>query len=100
MVLGILSILCCCFWPISGMFALASLVLGIISLSKKCSGKGMAIAGITCSSVALVYVIWRLIATLGIVAISFTPSSYLDFLDGPDVMLDEIPIPDDDYYYY
>lgn len=61
LVLGILSICCCCAWTISLVFAVVAIVLGIIALVKNYSGKGMAIAGII---VAVVGVLIALIALL------------------------------------
>lgn len=54
MVLGILSLLCCCVTYLSIVLAVVSLVLSIVSIVQKKPGKGMAIAGIVCSAVALV----------------------------------------------
>lgn len=54
MVLGILSLCCCCWsfrWtmivPIA--FAITGIVLGAIAISKDYAGRGMAIAGVACS---------------------------------------------------
>ncbi len=76
MILGILSIVCCSAWYIAGLFALAGLVLGIISMVKKCSGKGMAIAGIICSVIGLIIaVVMLLIVVVGFIG-SASSSSY------------------------
>lgn len=64
MVCGILSIVCCCLSVISGIFALAAIVLGIISLYNKYDGRGMAIAGIVLGAVFLVFYI--LLIALGV----------------------------------
>lgn len=57
MILGILSIVCCCCScrgiPLSILLAVAGLVFSIIALVKHCPGRGMAIAGVICSSVGL-----------------------------------------------
>lgn len=77
MILGILSIVCCSVWYIAGLFALAGLVLGIISMVKKCSGKGMAIAGIICSVIGLIIAIAMIfIVVLGIIGSTSSNSYY------------------------
>lgn len=54
-VLGIVNIcLCCCTTYI---FAPLSLIFGIIALSKKWGGKGLAIAGVMLSTLSLIFVI-------------------------------------------
>ncbi|MDE7097994.1 MAG: DUF4190 domain-containing protein, partial [Ruminococcus sp.] len=51
-VLGIMNIcLCCCTTYI---FAPLSLIFGIIALSKKWAGKGLAIAGVILSSISII----------------------------------------------
>ena len=65
MILGIISILACfddSAWDsdtITGLavFAIAGLVLGIVSISNQEKGKGMAITGITLSSIAILVLI-------------------------------------------
>jgi hypothetical protein len=65
MILGIISILACfddSAWDadtITGLavFSIAGLVLGIVSVSNQEKGKGMAIAGITLSSIAVLILI-------------------------------------------
>ena len=77
MILGILSIVCCSFWYISGLFALVGLVLGVISMVKKCSGKGMAIAGIICSVLGmLISIVMIIIVIAGVVGSSASSSYY------------------------
>lgn len=46
LVLGILSIVCCCFSALQIILAIGALVTGIISVKSTENGKGMAIAGI------------------------------------------------------
>jgi hypothetical protein len=57
MVLGIISLVCCC----SGYFALVigivGFVLSLIVLVQKKPGKGMAIAGIICASIAVITIL-------------------------------------------
>ena len=61
LVLGIVSIpFICCTW-IGLIIAVAGLVFGILSLTRKENGRGMAIAGIVCSSIAAVVIIVILI---------------------------------------
>ena len=52
MVLGILALVTCCCWYICGPLAAIGLILGIIGIKSE-SGKGMAIAGVVCSGIAL-----------------------------------------------
>lgn len=54
LVLGILSLVCCCFWYVSGIFAVIGLVFSIIVLVKHKPGKGLAIAGLICSAIGLI----------------------------------------------
>lgn len=55
LVLGIVSVIfSCCLWYIGLPCGIIGLVLGILSMKKKAPGKGMAIAGIILSAVALV----------------------------------------------
>lgn len=76
MVLGIISLVCCC----SGYIALAAgvvgLVLSIVSLVQKRPGKGMAITGIVCSAIAIV-----LIVVLTAVGNSITPEELQRMLE-------------------
>ncbi len=57
MVLGIISLVCCC----SGYFALVigivGFVLSLVVLVQKKPGKGMAIAGIICASIAVITIL-------------------------------------------
>ena len=56
MVLGIISLVLYCFYFISAICAVLALIFGAISLFEQRGGRGMAIAGIVCASVALVLV--------------------------------------------
>ena len=56
MVCGILALISCCLWCTCVPLAIVSIVLGILQIQKG-AGKGMAIAGIVCSSIALVLLI-------------------------------------------
>lgn len=64
MVLGIISLVCCCLGNISLIMAIVSIVLGIITLVKKMPGKGMAIAGLICSGFSVV--IYIVLVIIGI----------------------------------
>ena len=65
MVLGILSIVCCCIWYVSGILAILALIFSIITIVKKKTGRGMAIAGIICGSIGLIMAIILLICFIG-----------------------------------
>ena len=61
LVLGIVSIpFICCTW-IGLIIGVAGLVFGVLSINRKENAKGMAIAGIVCSSIAIVVIIIMLI---------------------------------------
>ncbi len=80
LVCGIMSILCCCLTLFSGVLGLAAIVLGIITLSFKYDGKGMAIAGIATGSFGLVIAAFTLILSLSDGALHY--ESILDeFMD-------------------
>lgn len=84
MVCGIVSVvLVCCLFPVSILCAIAGIVLSIIALRKKQS-KGMAIAGIITSGVAILLSIIMIIMT---VVVSFA-------------FVDEIENGNYDEYYY
>lgn len=57
MVCGILSIVCCCAWYISGILAILGLVFSIMVLVKNLPGRSLAIAGVICAGVGLVLAI-------------------------------------------
>lgn len=73
MVLGIISLVCCCLGWIAAIMAITSLVLSIITLVQHKPGKGMAICGIVCSAISLILVI-----ILYVIAGSITPSDLQD----------------------
>lgn len=54
MILGILSLLCCCVSAFSLICAIVAIILGIVGIYNKYDGKGMAIAGIVMGSISLV----------------------------------------------
>ncbi len=53
MVCGILALITCCMWCTCIPLAVVSIVLGILQIQKG-TAKGMAIAGIVCSSIGLI----------------------------------------------
>ena len=89
LVLGILGLLCCCLlggWAL--ILAIPGVVLGIISLVKKFAGKGMAIAGVICSGLAIVLsIVMIILSAIGLNALSeysdyyddYSYSSYYDY---------------------
>ncbi len=62
LVCGILAVLCmCCGW-LGIILGVAAVVLGILSINKQENAKGMAIAGIVCGGIGLLIAIIVLIA--------------------------------------
>lgn len=57
MVLGIVSIVCCCSPFVGGVTGVLGLIFSIMVLVQKKPGKGMAIAGVICAAIGLVLVI-------------------------------------------
>jgi len=58
MILGILSLVCCCWFGFFGIIvSVAGIAVGIIALATKKGGKGMAVAGIICSAIGLILAI-------------------------------------------
>ena len=75
MVLGIFSLTFgCCITYVGIATAIAGLITGIISLNDKKPGKGMAIAGIIMSAIALVFLVFCIILVL-------TSDTYQDMVD-------------------
>lgn len=62
LVLGILSLVLCCFY--GGFLGILGLIFGIVSLTKKESKMGLAIAGIITSAFGLIYGILMVMATV------------------------------------
>jgi hypothetical protein len=77
LVCGILSIVICCFWPISGPLAIVAIVLGFVTLSKAkanpgaVGGKGMARAGLILGFIGLLAT--ALIVAVGVWFATMTP---------------------------
>lgn len=65
LVLGILSMLCCCIWYVSAILGILALVFSIITVAKNKPGKGMAIAGIVCGAIGLLISIVIVIGVIG-----------------------------------
>lgn len=65
LVLGILSMVCCCIWYVSAILAILALVFSIITVVKNKPGKGMAIAGIVCGAIGLIMAIVVVIGVIG-----------------------------------
>lgn len=54
LVCGILSVICCCTGWVGIVLSVAAIVLGILSFNKQEDARGMAIAGIVCGAVGVV----------------------------------------------
>lgn len=57
MVLGIISLVCCCSGYIALVIGIVGFILSLIVLLQKKPGKGMAIAGIICSAIAVIMIV-------------------------------------------
>lgn len=77
LICGIVSLLCCCCGGFNFLVAIAAVVLGIVALVKKFSGKGMAIAGIVCGGIAV-------LLTLIVMITSASSASILSEVFGPE----------------
>ncbi len=70
MILGILSIPGCCCWILSGPFAAAAIVLGVIAMNKirnnpqSWKGDGMAIAGIVTGGIGVLLSVAAIFSTV------------------------------------
>lgn len=83
LILGILSILCCCWIGVLDfIIAIPAIVLAIITLTKKYAGKGMAIAGLICGAVGIVMTIIYLIFFLTSGASAGAEDILNEFIDG------------------
>ncbi len=79
LVCGIISLLCsCCGW-LGIIVSVAAVVLGIVSITKKEDGKGMAIAGIICGGVGLLIGIVVLI--MGAAVSSMDPDALTNYVE-------------------
>ncbi len=81
LVTGILSIVCCCSQWISILFGVAAIVLGILSINKEEESRGMAIAGIICGGVGIVFgIIGIIVGAVGGAAASSLDSDSVEEL--------------------
>lgn len=71
MVLGILSLVCCCTGYVALVAGIVGFVLSLIALIQKKPGKGMAIAGIVCASVSII-----MLVVMIIIGNSISPSDW------------------------
>ncbi len=62
MVLGIVSIVCCCSPFVGGVTGVLGLIFSIMVLVQKKPGKGMAIAGVICAAIGLILMVSMLVA--------------------------------------
>ncbi|MCI9078069.1 MAG: DUF4190 domain-containing protein [Lachnospiraceae bacterium] len=88
MVCGILSIVCCCAWYISGILGILGLVFSIMVLVKKIPGRGLAIAGVICASIGIILAIGLLVFALSVDRgiSSMSPSEWRSLLDSIESM--------------
>ena len=80
MVLGIVSLVFFCVWYISAVAAIVGLVLGIISLRGDKLGRGMAVAGIVTSAIGLALMILFLILAAAGLAILSSSTEWQNYL--------------------
>lgn len=64
LVLGILSIVCCCLFPVAGVCAVLAVVFAFISRSRLGQMDGMSIAGLVCGIVGLAIVAYLIYTTV------------------------------------
>lgn len=85
LVLGILSIVCCCAWYISGIFAILSIAFAIIVLTKNKPGRGMAIAGLVCAAIGIIIAIVMLVMVV-VVGTNMSADDYKSIIDNINSM--------------
>lgn len=66
LVCGILSIVCCCAWYISGILGILGLVFSIIVLNKKLPGRSLAIAGVICAGIGVILAVIMMVIVLSV----------------------------------
>lgn len=92
MVLGIVSIVCCCSPFVGGVTGVLGLIFSIMVLVQKKPGKGMAIAGVICAAIGLVLMI----------SMYFANNSMMEYINsrgGMESILNEFDIePESDFY--
>ena len=83
LVCGILGILCCSCCGLGLVFSIAGITLGIISLNKNCEGRGLAIAGIACGGVGVLFGLPIIIGGIssGVSSASDITDLFSDFID-------------------
>jgi len=64
LVLGVISITSCCFYVLSLIFGIAAIVTGVMALRKEGGGKGIAIAGIVTGGIGLLLTLMFILASL------------------------------------
>lgn len=64
LVLGILSLVCCCLFPVAGVCAVLAIVFAFISRSRLGQLDGMSIAGLVCGIIGLAIVAYLIYTTL------------------------------------
>lgn len=88
MVCGILSIVCCCAWYISGILGILGLVFSIMVLVKKLPGRSLAIAGVICASIGLILAVALLVFALSVDRglSSMSPAEWRSLIDSIESM--------------
>ena len=84
MVLGILSIVCCCAWYISVIMAILGLIFSILTIVQHRPGRSLAIAGIICSSIGIVIALVSFVAIIAFNQSSVNYNELMDLLDSLD----------------
>lgn len=92
MVLGIVSIVCCCSPFVGGVTGVLGLIFSIMVLVQKRPGKGMAIAGVICAAVGLILVVSMIVANNSMM-------DYINSQGGMEHFLKDFHVePDSDFY--
>ena len=88
MICGILSIICCCAWYISGILGILGLVFSILVIVRNLPGKGLAIAGVICAAIGLILAIGLLVFALSLDRglSSVSPSEWRSLIDSIENM--------------
>ncbi len=88
MICGILSIVCCCAWYISGILGILGLVFSIMVIVRNLPGKGLAIAGVICAAIGLILAIGLLVFALSLDRglSSVSPSEWRSLIDSIENM--------------
>ncbi len=88
MICGILSIICCCAWYISGILGILGLVFSIMVIVRNLPGKGLAIAGVICAAIGLILAIGLLVFALSLDRglSSVSPSEWRSLIDSIENM--------------